>query len=164
MSVKSSSPSTLAMPSDREIVMTRVFDAPRELVFKAHTDPNLIPQWWGQRRNTTIVDKMDVRPGGTWRFVQRQTDGIEYGFHGDYHEVMPPERLVNTFEFEGMPGHVVVETAVFEALPDGKTRLTVTSVFASVEDRDGMLASGMEGGANETWDRLAELLAISVNL
>lgn len=164
MSTTSSSTTTLTMPSDREIVMTRVFDAPRELVFRAHTDPTLIPQWWGQRSSTTIVDKMDVRPGGVWRFVQRQGDGIEYGFHGEYHEVVPPERLVNSFEFEGMPGHVVVDTAVFEALPDGKTRLTVTSLFASVEDRDGMLASGMEGGANETWDRLAEWLATSANL
>lgn len=158
MSAMISSSATLMLLSDREIVMTRVFDAPHELVFKAHTDPSLVPQWWGQRGNVTIVDKMDVRPGGAWRFVQRQSDGIEYGFHGEYREIVSPELLVNTFEFEGMPGHVVVDTAVFEALPDGKTRLTVTSLFASVEDRDGMLASGMEGGANETWDRLAELL------
>ena len=159
MSAKNSSTSTLTMPSDREIVMTRVFDAPRELVFKAYTDPNLIPQWWGLRSNTTTVDKMDVRPGGVWRFIQHDADGNEFGFNGEYREIVPPERLVNTFEFEGMPGHIIVDTAMFEELPDGKTKLTVTSLFDTVEDRDGMLKSGMEGGAIETWDRLAELLA-----
>ena len=151
--------STLTLPSDREIVMERVFDAPRELVFKAYTDPKLIPQWWGQRNTTTTVDKMEVKPGGLWRFVQRDADGNEYAFNGEYREIVPPKRLVNTFEFEGMPGHIVVDTATFEELPGGKTKLTVTSLFASVEDRDGMLNSGMEGEAIETWDRLAELLA-----
>ncbi len=159
MPTKNSSTPTLTMPSDREITMTRVFDAPRELVFKAYTDPNRIPQWWGLRSSATTVDKMDVRPGGVWRFIQRDTAGNEFGFNGEYREILPPERLVSTFEFEGMPGHIVVDTATFEELPGGKTRLTVTSLFASVEDRDGMLASGMEGGANETWDRLTELLA-----
>jgi uncharacterized protein YndB with AHSA1/START domain len=159
MSAKNSSPSMLTMPSDREIIMTRVFDAPRELVFKAYTNPNLIPQWWGLRSHTTIVDKMEVRSGGIWRFAQRDAKGNEDGFNGEYHEVVPPARLVNTFEWEGMPGHIIVDTATFEELPGSKTRLTITSLFSSVEDRDGMLASGMEGGANETWDRLAELLA-----
>ncbi len=159
MSTKNISTSTLTLPSEREIVMTRVFDAPRELVFKAYTDPKLIPQWWGLRSNTTTVDKMDVRPGGVWRFVQSSADGNQDGFRGEYREIIPPQRLVNTFEWEGMPGHIVVDTAIFEELPGQKTRLTVTSLFASVEDRDGMLASGMEDGANETWDRLAELLA-----
>jgi len=148
---------SLTTPSDREITMTRVFDAPRELVFQAHIDPRHVPHWWGQRGSTTIVDTMDVRPGGAWRFVQRDADGTEYGFRGEYREVVPPERLVYTFEFEGMPGHILVETITFEEL-DGKTRLTTTSVFTSVEDRDGMLESGMESGAIESWDRLAELL------
>lgn len=148
---------TLTLPSDRECVMTRVFDAPRELVFKAHTDPNLIPQWWGLRGSTTIVDKMEVKPGGVWRFVQRDADGNEYGFNGVYREIVPPERLVYTFEFEGMPGHILVETLTFEDL-DGKTRVTDHALFDSLEDRDGMLNSGMEAGAVETWDRLAELL------
>ena len=148
---------SLTTPSDREITMTRVFDAPRELVFQAHTDPQHIPHWWGQRGSTTIVDTMDVRPGGAWRFVQRDPEGNEYGFRGEYREVVPPERLVYTFEFEGMPGQILVETITFEE-HDGKTRLTSTSVFSSVEDRDGMLESGMESGAIESWDRLAELL------
>ncbi len=159
MSAKSSSASTLTMPSDREITMTRIFNAPRELVFKAYTDPNLIPQWWGLRSHTTTVDKMDVRPGGLWRFVEHDAEGNENGFKGEYREILPPERLVNTFEWDGMPDHISVDSATFEELPGGKTKLTVTSRFTSVEDRDGMLASGMERGANETWDRLAELLA-----
>jgi uncharacterized protein YndB with AHSA1/START domain len=146
------------MPSDREIVMTRVFDAPRELVFKVCTDPTLIPQWWGPRILTTTVDKMDVRPGGVWRFVQRDPGGNEFAFNGEYREIVPPARIVQTFEFEAMPGHVVLETVTFED-HDGKTKLTVTSLFQNVEDRDGMLQSGMEAGATESHDRLAELLA-----
>jgi uncharacterized protein YndB with AHSA1/START domain len=148
---------TVTTPSDREIVMTRAFDAPRDLVFKAYTDPNVVPQWWGQRDSTTIVDKMDVRPGGLWRFVQQAPDGSELGFRGEYREIVPPERLVYTFEFEGMPGHILVETITFEE-QDGTTTLTSTSVFDSVEDRDGMLSSGMEEGAAESLDRLEEYL------
>ncbi len=150
--------SSMTIISDLEIAMTRVFDAPRDLVFKAYTDPEMVAQWWGLRTSTTAVEQLDVRPGGQWRFVQREADGAELAFFGEYREVTPPERLVNTFEFEPMPGHVIVDTATFEDV-DGKTKLTVTSLFQSVEDRDGMLASGMEGGANESWDQLAELLA-----
>ena len=158
MTEQNTSASTLSTPSDLEIVMTRVFDAPRALVFEAYTDPRHVPHWWGLRGNTTIVDKMDVRPGGQWRYIQRAPDGTEYAFNGEYREVAPPERLVSTFEFEGMPGHIAVDAAQFEER-DGKTTLTVTSTFTTKEERDGMLQSGMEGGANETWDRLAELLA-----
>ena len=145
-------------PSDREIVSERVFDAPRDRVFAAYTDPELIPQWWGPRGTTTIVDQMDVRPGGAWRFVNRGSDGSETAFRGTYREVTPPERIVQTFEWEGMPGHVVVETATFEDL-GGRTKVTATSLFHTSEERDGMLASGMESGLTETHDRLAELLA-----
>jgi uncharacterized protein YndB with AHSA1/START domain len=144
-------------PSDREIVMTRIFDAPRDLVFKAQTDPNLIPQWWGPRSLTTTVDKMDVRPGGVWRFVQRGADGNEYAFNGVYREIVPPQRIVDTFEFEGMPGHVMLETGTLEE-QGGKTKLTVTALFQTAEDRDGSLKSGMLEGWSETLDRLAELL------
>ncbi len=147
----------LTLPTDREIVMERVFDAPRARVFQAYTDPKLIPLWWGPGRFTTTVDKMDVRPGGVWRYVSRGSDGTEYAFNGVYREIKRPERLVSTFEFEGMPGHIVVDTATFEER-GGKTKVTVTSRFESVEDRDGMLKSGMEDGAAESWDRLAELL------
>ncbi|MHC1754144.1 MAG: SRPBCC family protein [Methanosarcina sp.] len=147
----------IAEPGKQEIVMTRVFDAPRELVFKACTDPNLIPQWWGPKYLTTTVDRMDVKQGGIWRFIHHDADGNKYAFHGVYHEIMSPERLIYTFEFEPVPGHVSLETATFEE-HDGKTKLTDRSVFQTIEDRDGMLQSGMEEGAVETWDRLAELL------
>jgi uncharacterized protein YndB with AHSA1/START domain len=142
----------------QEFVIARIFDAPRELVFKAYTDPKRIPEWWGPKRLTTTVDRMDVIPGGIWRIVQRDPDGNEYAFHGVYHEVLAPERLVGTFEFEGTPGHVSLETTAFEE-HNGKTRLTSRSVFQSVEDRDGMLQEGMEEGVIETMDRFAGLLA-----
>jgi len=145
-------------PGKQEITFTRVFDAPRDAVFKTCEDPDLLPQWWGPKYLTTTVEKMDVRPGGVWRIVQRDPNGNEYGFHGVYHEVAPPERVVRTFEFEGMPGHVTLETVTLEDL-GGKTKMTTKSVFQTVEDRDGMFASGMEGGVNESMDRLAELLA-----
>lgn len=138
--------------------MKRIYDAPRALVFKAYTDPALIPQWWGPRMYATIVDKLDARPGGLWRFLNRDKDGTEYAFHGVYHEVAAPERIVATFEFEGVPGHVSLETLTLEE-SGGRTMLTNTSVFQSVTDRDGMLQHGMEEGAVETMDRLGELLA-----
>ena len=143
--------------SERELVTTHTFDAPRELVWKAWTDPKLIPKWWGPSRYSTIVDKMDVRPGGRWRFVQRDAEGNEFGFHGEYREVVPPKRLVGTFEYEGMPGHVLVETATFEEIR-GKTKLTQSSLFQNAEDLEGMLASGMEEGAAETMERFTELV------
>jgi uncharacterized protein YndB with AHSA1/START domain len=148
---------TFATPSDQEIVITCAFEAPRELVFKAYTDPALIPKWWGPRGFSTRVDKMEVKRGGVWRFVQRGPDGKEYAFNGVFREVEPPERLVQTFEFEGMPDHVLLQTVTFED-QGGKTKLTVTALFQSMEDRDGMLKTGMEEGATETLDRLAELL------
>jgi uncharacterized protein YndB with AHSA1/START domain len=145
-------------PGKQEIRVTRVFDAPRDLVFKACTDPNLLARWWGPRRYTTTVDKMEVKPGGMWRFVQKDPAGNEFAFRGVYHEVTAPRRTVQTFEFEGVPGHVLLDTATFEDF-DGKTKLTQQSVFQSVEDRDGMVQSGMEEGSTESMDRLAELLA-----
>ena len=149
---------TISTVSELEIAMTRIFDAPRELVFKAYTDPEAVPLWWGQRASTTIVDKMDCTPGGQWRYIQRDADGNEYAFNGEYLEIVANEKIVNTFEFEPMPGHVITDTAVFEDV-GGKTRVTVTSLFANAEDLKGMLESGMEEGANESWDRLAEYLA-----
>ena len=150
--------SKLSLPSDREIVGSRIMDAPPELVFKAYTDPELIPRWWGPRRYTTTVDKMDVRPGGVWRFVHRAADGGEYAFNGVYREIVPPKRLVYTFNYEGAPGHEAVETVTFEEAEGGKTRMTDHMLFETREERDGMLNSGMEEGAAETIDRLAELL------
>ena len=141
----------------REVVSTRVFDAPRELVYQVYTDPKLIPQWWGPRRYTTTIDKMDLRPGGVWRYVQRGEQGDEYGFHGVYREITPPERLTYTFEYEGMPGHELVETVVFEDL-GSKTRVTTTSVYQTLEDLEGMVQSGMEEGTVESYERIDELL------
>jgi len=149
----------LAERGKQEVIISRVFDAPRDLVFRAYTDPSLIPQWWGPRYLTTTVDKMDVRPGGMWRFVQLDAAGNEYAFHGVYHEVRSPERIVDTFEFEGMPGHVSLETCTLEEI-GGKTKMIGRSVYQTVEDRDGMIKSGMEEGVFESMDRLAELLAI----
>lgn len=149
----------VAKPGMHELTLTGEFDAPRDLVFKVHTDPALLTRWWGLRSSTTIVDKMDVKMGGIWRFVQRDPEGSEWGFRGVYHQVTPPERLVYTFEFEGMPGHVLLETITFEALGSSRTRIIDSSVFQTVEDRDGMIASGMESGAAESWEQLSELLA-----
>jgi uncharacterized protein YndB with AHSA1/START domain len=140
----------------QEVVVTRIFDAPRNLLFKAHTDRDLIPQWWGPERFKTTIDKLDVKPGGLWRFVHRDAAGAAYAFHGVYHEVSP-ERIVSTFEFEGMPGHVSLDTVTFEEIGN-KTKLTEKTVFLSVEDRDGMMKEGMEEGVLESMDRLAELL------
>jgi uncharacterized protein YndB with AHSA1/START domain len=149
-----------AEPGKQEIIITREFDAPRELVFRAFTDPQLIPQWWGPGYLSTEVDKMDVRAGGEWRWINRDAQGNAFAFHGVYHEVLAPVRIIDTFEFEGLPetGHVSLETLTLEALPGGRTRLTAHTVFQSVADRDGMLQSGMEAGVRETYDRLEELL------
>jgi len=149
----------IAEPQNHSIQMTRSFNAPRELVFKAHTDPEMLAQWWGGPDGSTVViDKIDVRKGGIWRFVQRDADGNEYPFSGVYHEITAPERLVYTFEFEGMPGHVLLETITFEE-QDGKTLMTDVSVFQSIADRDGMIGYGMEEGAGASLDRLEALLA-----
>jgi uncharacterized protein YndB with AHSA1/START domain len=150
---------TVTTPNDREIVITRIFDAPRELVFRTALDPKLIPRWWGPARLKTTVDTMDVRVGGTYRFVQHEPDRTEYGFHGEYREIVPPERVVQTFEFEGMPGHVALETSTFEDLGGGRTKLTVTELLDTKEERDGILGSGMEEGLTETHDRFEALLA-----
>jgi uncharacterized protein YndB with AHSA1/START domain len=149
---------TLTTPSEREIRVERVFDAPRERVFAVFTDPELIPQWWGPRSLTVTVDKMDVRPGGDWRFVARNPDGSEEAFRGSYREVTPPERIVQTFEWEPMAGYVSLETATFEDLGE-QTKVTTVSLFYTTEERDGMLGSGMESGLHETYERLDEVLA-----
>jgi uncharacterized protein YndB with AHSA1/START domain len=148
-----------AEPGSHELVMTREFDAPRERVYAAYTDPEQVPKWWGEDGVTTVIDQLDTRKGGAWRYISRGAEGEEYAFNGVYHEVIAPERLVYTFEFEGMPGHVLLETISFEELPDGRTRMIDHSVFQSVEDRDGMLSYGMEDGANESMNRLEALLS-----
>ena len=148
----------VADPGTQEIVITRSFDAPRELVFKAFTDVDAVGQWWGQGSSETTVDRLEARPGGRWRIVEREPGGSEYAFHGVFHDLVAPERIVYTFEFEGMPGHVLLETVVLEE-QGGRTLMTDTSVFQSVADRDGMLQSGMETGAAESYARLDDYLA-----
>ncbi len=140
------------------ITLTRAFDAPREIVWKALTDPSLIPNWYGPRIYEAIVDEMDVRPGGRWRFINRNAEGVEFGFHGVYHDVVAPERIVQTNEFEGVPGHVGLETGTLTEV-GGKTTFESIALFQSVEDRDMNVANGMEWGARETYQRLEEVIA-----
>ncbi len=144
-------------PGKQDIVFKRTFDAPRDVVFRALTDPSLIPNWWGPRKYETIVDVMEAKAGGRWRYLNRNNEsGEEFGFHGVYHEVTQ-ERVVQTNEFEGFPGAVALETSMLEER-DGRTYMTAVSLAPSVESRDMMVASGMEGGARETYDRLDEVI------
>lgn len=149
-------------PSDREIVMTRVFDAPRQLVFDAWTKPEHLVQWFGRRGDEMTVCEVDLRVGGAYRFVWRLREGGEMGMGGVYREVVPPERLVSTEVFEGeyfeqMGGGSTINTLTFEER-DGKTTMTITSLYGSREARDAAIQTGMEEGAAEGFDRLAELL------
>jgi uncharacterized protein YndB with AHSA1/START domain len=146
-----------ARPGLPFIDMTREFAAPRELVYRAHTDPDLLAQWIGPRRLTTDVVRFDVHDGGTWRFVQRDADGSEYVFHGVFHGDPSPEGIVQTFEFEGAPGHVSLDTVTFEE-HDGRTTVRTNSLFQSVEARDAMVNSGMGDGMSQGYDRLDELV------
>src|SRR5262245_45693837 len=141
-------------PSDREIALERTFDAPRPMVFAAFTRPEHLRHWWGQRGSTLSVCDVDLRPGGAWRMVIRGADGEENGFRGEFREIVPPEQITWTFEWEGLPGHISVETVTFTE-HDGLTTVRGLSSFDTVEDRDGMLRSGMEAGAAESYDRLA---------
>ncbi|MDD1661199.1 MAG: SRPBCC domain-containing protein [Methanomicrobiales archaeon] len=147
----------IAEPGKLTITIIRVFDAPREKVFRAYTDPKLIPLWWGPERYATTVERMEARTGGSWRYIQRDAGGNEFAFHGVYHEITSPLRIVDTFEFEGMPGHVMLEVADFRER-GGRTKVTGLAVFQTVGDRDGMAASGMEEGVKESTERLARLL------
>jgi len=151
-------PDITAPAGKQEVLITSIYNAPREVVFKTVTDPLLIPEWWGPSRMTTKVNKMNVMPGGIWRFVQWDEVGKEYGFHGVYHDVVIPERLVYTTEFEGLPGHVSLHIDKYTE-SDGITICTALTVFQSLEDRDQMLQWGMEEGTTETTNRLKELLA-----
>lgn len=149
-----------AEPGVQELFIIREFDAPRELVYKAHTDPDLFARWIGPRGLTTTLDVFEPVSGGRYRFVQKDKDGNEYGFNGTFHEISL-ERMIQTFEFEGLPerGHVSLDCMTLEELPGNRTRITVQSIFRSVSDRDGMIQSGMERGVNEGYERLDEILA-----
>ena len=145
-------------PAVPQVRITREFDAPPEKVFRAHTDPDLLVQWLGPRDLTMTIDHFDCRTGGSYRYVHTQ-DGEEYGFRGCFHEVRPNELIVQTFTYEGMPDGVALEKLVLEDIGNGRTRLTATSLVDSFEGRDGFVASGMEVGINEGYDKLDDLLA-----
>lgn len=148
-----------AEPGKQELFIIREFNAPRELVFRAHTEAALYEQWVGPEDLTMTVKKMEAVNGGSYEFVHER-DGHQYTFHGVYHEVLAPERIIGTFEFDGMPekGHVIMGTTKFEDLGSDRSRLVHQSVFQSVADRDGMIASGMERGVVDGYNKLDEIL------
>ena len=147
-----------AEPGVPFIDTAREFDAPRDLLFRAHSDPELIVQWLGPDRFAMTVDRWDVRDGGAWRYTQRDADGNEYGFHGVFHGDQSADGMLQTFEFEGAPGHVSLASLMFEE-QEGRTTLRVHSVYQSVEDRDATVASGMANGMDQGYQRLEELIA-----
>ena len=147
----------ITTPTEREIRTERIFNAPRERVWKAFTNPELVAQWWG-RGNKLVIERFEPKRGGHWRFVEHGPQGPN-GFEGRFREVTPPERVVQTFEWDGMPGHVIVETMTLEDLGDGRTKLVNVSLFHTAEERDGMLHSGMEQGMNDSYAALDKVLA-----
>jgi uncharacterized protein YndB with AHSA1/START domain len=150
-----------AEPDRHDHTITREFEAPRELVFKAFTDPELVVKWLGPHGLKMTIEKFESKDGGTYRYTHEDQEGNNFVFRGVNHEVLPPERIIGTFEFEGLPerGHVALQTAKFEALSGGRTRVVSQSVFQSIADRDGMLRSGMERGVRQGFERLDEVLA-----
>jgi uncharacterized protein YndB with AHSA1/START domain len=140
------------------IEIVREFDAPVDRVYRAHTDPELVAQWLGPRRLTMRMDHYDIRRGGSYRYVHVDTDGTEYGFWGVVHDARPDELITQTFGFDGAPDDATFDKATFEALPGGRTRLRIVSVTHDVAVRDAFLASGMQEGMNESYERLDELL------
>ena len=146
-----------AEPGEQSVIMTADFDAPRDLVFRAYMEPDLITRWLGPRRLTMTVERQEARDGGRWRFVNHDDDGTEYGFHGVFHGDPSPERTVRTFEFEGAPGHGSLEELRIEER-GGRSYVHALAVYQSVEARDAMVQSGMEVGVREGWERLEELL------
>jgi uncharacterized protein YndB with AHSA1/START domain len=157
MSTKNNQTIVTAEPGVQELFITREFDAPRELVYKAHTDPDLYAQWLGPRGYEMKLETFEPVSGGKYRYTHKDPQGNEYGFHGSFHE-MSPERMVQTFEFDGYPGHVSMDCMTLEELPGGRTKITIQSIFQSVEDRDGMVQAGMEKGVREGYERLDEML------
>jgi uncharacterized protein YndB with AHSA1/START domain len=149
-----------AEPGKQELFITREFDAPRELLFKAHTDPDLYIQWVGPKDMKMTIEKWECYEGGSYTFTHER-GGHKYAFFGVNHEIAAPERIIGTFEFDGLPerGHVILGTTKFEDLPGGRSRIMHQSVFQSVADRDGMIRSGMEGGVNDGYEKLDKLLA-----
>ncbi|MEU6207696.1 SRPBCC family protein [Micromonospora musae] len=146
----------IELPSDLEITLTRAFDAPRDLVFAAHSQAEHLKHWWG--RGNPLDIEIDFRVGGRYRFVEHAQDGNSYAFRGEFREIVSPERIVQTFEYEGMPGHVLEETMTFTE-QDGRTVVSSTSRFDTKQERDGMLDTGMTQGAAESYAALERHLA-----
>ena len=147
----------LTLPSDTEILMVREFDAPRHLVYKAYTTPELVKRWWGGRRGTVTLAEIDLRVGGQWRYAMTANEGFEVAFHGEYHEIVPNEKLVNTEIFEGAPeAGAALVTCTFEEA-EGRTRLSMLTRVDSKEIRDTIIATGMESGAQEGLDILEQI-------
>ena len=148
-----------AEPGKQELFITREFDAPRDLVFRAHVDPELYVQWVGPRDLAMTIQKFEMVDGGSYEYTHER-DGHRYAFFGVSHEVKAPERIIGTFEFDGLPerGHVIMGKTLFEELPNGRSKVVHQSVFFSVADRDGMVQSGMEQGVEEGYEKLDALL------
>ena len=149
---------SVTVAGDRDVRVERVFHASRDRVWRAYTEPALVAQWWGRGHRMTI-ERMELERGGHWRYVEHAADGTNHGFEGRYREVKRPERIERTFEWDGMPGHVMVETSTFEDLGDGRTRVVITLLFHTRDDRDGMVGMDMEGGMNQSFAALDRLLA-----
>ena len=147
----------ITTPNEREIHIERIVNAPRDLVWRAYADPKLVAQWWG-RGHKLDIERMEFERGGHWRYVEHGPNGV-YGFEGRYREVTPPQRIVRSFEWDGMPAHVAIETLTLEDLGDGRTRLVIVMQMHTPEERDGMLQSGMEQGLNQSYAALDRLLA-----
>lgn len=162
--MKKNNTTIIAEPGKLELIVTREFEAPRELVFKALTDPKLVVQWLGPRDIKMRIEKYEAKPGGTYRYVHFRSPEEEYSFYGVFHECTAPELIIQTFEFEGLPekGHVCLETMRLEALPGNRTRMTAQDLFQTVTDRDTALQSGMEGGIIESYERLDEMFEKSL--
>jgi uncharacterized protein YndB with AHSA1/START domain len=160
MAVTSSGTATVTLPSDDQILITREFDAPKDLVYKAYTTPELVRRWWSGERGEMTLCEIDLRVGGMWRYVMIATGGFEVAFHGEYREIVPNERLVTTEVYEGMADAEAVDYVTFTE-EDGRTTLTMLVQHRNKEDRDGHINSGMEGGMQESMDRL-EQVAVSL--
>ncbi|MEO8540350.1 MAG: SRPBCC family protein [bacterium] len=150
-----------AEPGRQEVVITREFEAPVELLFRAYTERDMVARWLGPRDDKLAIEVFDAYSGGSWRYISYDPQGNGFAFHGVFHEVLANQRIIQTFEFEGLPesGHVMLETARFEALPGNRCRLVTQSLFQSIEDRDGMVQSGMERGVLDSHARLDQLFA-----
>ena len=153
--------SVIAEPGKQELFIVREFDAPRSLVFKAFSDKKLLEGWLGCKQMKVKYEKFEPKAGGTYRYISTMENGMSFGFHGVCHDFSPPERIIQTFEFERVlpeTGHVVLETTKFEDILSGRTKVTVQSVFQSVADRDGMISAGMEYGVVDAHNRLDEMI------